>query len=94
MLLEGLTGADLMTKCGTCDGSGTVYNPMWQRYSDAVLARTREVPAIHEALDQYEREVPEPPQEPERIGCRECDGKGMIPTPAGRTILEFVRRFR
>ena len=94
MQLEGLTDADLMIKCGFCDGSGIVYNPVWRRYSAAMLDRTQEVPEIHEVLDQYEREVPEAPQEPERIGCRECDSRGMVPTPAGRTILEFVRRFR
>lgn len=31
---------------------------------------------------------------PFRIGiCRDCDGKGVIPTERGKEVLEFLRRF-
>ena len=91
MLLEGLTDADLMRECGTCEGTGRVYNPAWERYDNAIA---RDFPQVPEVVGEYEREVPEPPQEPERIRCRECEGRGALPTPAGQTILDFLGRFR
>ena len=71
MVLDGLTAADLMYECAACNGSGKIYNPVWDRYNAAAIDPARELP-LPPMLDSEEPQMPEPPPEPEHINCPNC----------------------
>ena len=49
MVLDGLTAADLMYECAACNGSGKIYNPVWDRYNAAAIDPARELPPASHA---------------------------------------------
>lgn len=50
-------------------------------------------PAIAwEHTEQYHELVAQQPDELPDHGCPECDHTGVAPTPAGRTLLDFIAR--
>jgi len=65
---------DLETICPHCGGSGYVTNPVWIEW----LKKRKQNPDLPM------------PDEDEEVKCGECDGIGMVPTEAGKALLDFL----
>ena len=94
--------------CTDCKGSGVVASELWARWlrrfeheetrlEDAVRATeaktgTKEMTRA-ELVDAAAAYAGDEPDEPEELPCPVCNGRGMVPTDVGKTIIDFVRRY-
>jgi RecJ-like exonuclease len=75
---------DLAIKCKVCGGRGMVQSLEWEEWNKKFLSKT------HIPIDEFLKEHPFP-SVPEELVCGECEGKGYVPTEAGRALLRFLR---
>jgi len=71
----------LLRPCPSCQGTGAIPNPAWQRY----FAET------HNQLYPENDPVHPWPAGPEEEPCPDCEGRGQVATTAGMQVLELVR---
>ena len=72
-------GMDLDEVCPECEGDGWISNPLWNEW----WSRNEELPPPDHALRR----------EPEELPCGGCQGRGTRPTPDGRDLLRFLKRY-
>jgi hypothetical protein len=73
-----LNDVDLDYICPECNG-GFVPNLLWKRWWHG---HDDSPPEGHALLE-----------EPEELACLRCAGVGYVPTKAGRTLIQFLRRY-
>ena len=85
--------------CPACAGSGSVHSAAWARWDEEhARLSVQAVDAWREPILQSivaERLADlsgASPAEPRVLVCTRCAGNGVVPTPFGSTVLDFVQR--
>ncbi len=85
--------------CPECAGSGSLHSAAWARWDEEhARLSVQAVDAWREPILQSivaERLADlsaRSPHEPRVLACTRCAGNGVVPTPFGSTVLDFVRR--
>jgi hypothetical protein len=84
---------DLDRECGRCQGNGIVTTPEWLEWETQANAVEAAWKARYPGRSWFgstrRMEIEDAQPDPE-MSCPECDGKGSIPTDAGRAVLRFL----
>lgn len=81
--------------CAACKGEKYMYNAAWNEYSPQLtdLVKSDDI-SLGEAMHKLAKEKIKPPYGPEVFLCPTCHGRGIIPTPEGQAILDFLDKMR
>mgnify|MGYP001615725577 CR=1 FL=1 len=83
-------GWALETPCERCHASGEIWNEAWRLWTTAW--EDSGAPFWNETdRETWESEHPMPSGS-DLEGCPDCDGSGLRPTEAGRSLVAFLRR--
>lgn len=66
--------------CPECKGDGAIEHPDWTAFN-------QQYPRWWNMKPQ-----PEPPRVPEEQDCGTCDGSGVVLTPQGKNLMDFIKR--
>jgi hypothetical protein len=77
-----LREAILATECATCDHTGFVRNPVWEKWfnEEAARERTKEGNSIAK------------PFEPVTIECEACEGTGYVLSGHGKAFVRIMSK--